>query len=141
MSLHIGQTDTLYHPLHPLSASEIEDVVSIVRREHGQVYFNTVTLLEPPKSELLEWLSNPEGAQKPHRQADVVVISPQWKLYDGHVSLTDGRIISWEHTPDIQRLITMEDLRLAEDFVRKEVTLGPLVMTKDLGLHEDCNKP
>jgi len=108
------------HPLDPLSGLEIEAATSLLRKEKGQLYFNAVTLLEPPKAELLPWLTDPDHTTRPARIADVVAITPDGKLMDGHVSLTEQKILSWDHTPEAQPLITMEDLQVVEHVVRKD---------------------
>lgn len=108
------------HPLDPLSALEIEIATSLLRKEKGQLYYNAVTLLEPPKSQLLPWLIDPEHSQRPARIADIVAITPDGKLMDGHVSLVENKIIKWEHSPNVQPLITMEDLQVVEHVARKD---------------------
>lgn len=110
----------LSHPLDPLSVSEILSAVSVVRQHHGNVDFNTVTLLEPPKSRLLKWIAQPKDENLPQRQADVVAIDRDGKVFDGHVDLTTGKIVSWEHTEDVQPLLTLEDLGGVEEALRKD---------------------
>jgi len=116
----VGNTFSPPHPLDPLSSLEIETATSLLRKEKGQLYYNAVTLLEPPKAQLLPWLSDPEHAERPQRIADVVAITPEGKVMDGHVSLTQGKVLSWENTPGVQPLITMEDLQAVEHVVRKD---------------------
>lgn len=108
------------HPFDPLSAAEIDTVVALVRKEHGSLNFNAVTLYEPRKSEMLAWLANPERSPRPARAADVVVIAPGGKVYDGVVNLDQKKIVEWNHTPNVQPLITMEDLQEVEHIVRKD---------------------
>lgn len=92
------------HPFDPLSGPEIEYAVAIVRREHGQLGFNAVTLAEPKKKEMLAWLADPT-AQRPKRQAEVVAISKDAGLYDGIVDLKDGKIVVWERLEGVQPLV------------------------------------
>jgi primary-amine oxidase len=108
------------HPFDPLSAAEIDAVVALVRKEHGSLNFNAVTLFEPRKAEMLAWLAEPEKAPRPARAADVVVIAPGGKVYDGVVDLNQKKIVEWNHTPNVQPLITMEDLQEVEHIVRKD---------------------
>lgn len=47
------------HPFDPLSKQEINRAVEIIRAEKGdQFYFNAVTLLEPRKAEMVQWLKS-----------------------------------------------------------------------------------
>lgn len=108
------------HPFDPLTTAEIDAAVGIIRAEHGTLRFNAVTLWEPRKVEMMAWLANPDSAPRPHRVADVVVIAPGGKIYDGVVDLTDKKIVEWKHTPDVQPLITMEDLQAVESLMRKD---------------------
>ncbi|KPI42590.1 Copper amine oxidase 1 [Cyphellophora attinorum] len=106
------------HPLDPLTFTEIESAVSILRSAHGKLYYNAVTLFEPPKAEMVKWLTGPEDAAKPDRKADIVCIGTDGKIYDGVVNLKTSAIEKWEHTPDVQPLITMEDLQAVEHVCR-----------------------
>jgi primary-amine oxidase len=108
------------HQFDPLTASEIEVAVSVLRKQHGKLYYNAVTLLEPPKAQMLNWLADPDHTQRPSRIADIVAIGTDGKVYDGHVDLTEHKVIKWECTPDVQPLITMEDLQIVEHVVRKD---------------------
>lgn len=108
------------HPLDPLSTVEIDAVVGIVRKEHGSLNFNAVTLYEPRKAQMMAWVSDPEDAPRPARAADIVAIAPGGKIYDGVVDLDQKKIIKWQHTPNVQPLITMEDLQEVEHVVRKD---------------------
>lgn len=93
------------HPFDPLSETEIEQAVGIVREEHSNVFFNAVTLGEPRKAEMMKWIKNPEHTPRPHRIADVVCIGKGSKVFDGIVDLTEGKILSWEMTEGVQPLV------------------------------------
>lgn len=117
---HVNATAAPPHPFDPLSSAEIDAVVALLRKEHGSLNYNAVTLYEPRKAEMMAWVTNPESAPRPVRRADVVVIAPGGKVYDGLVDLDNNKIIEWKHTPDVQPLITMEDLQEVEHVVRKD---------------------
>lgn len=108
------------HPFDPLTGPEIERAVAIIRSEHSEVFFNAVTLWEPRKAEMMQWIKDPNHTPRPHRVADVVCIGRGSKVYDGHVDLDEGKIVSWELTDGVQPLITMEDLQIVETIVRKD---------------------
>lgn len=97
------------HPFDPLSESEIEKAVSIVNAEHTNLYFNTVTLLEPKKKEMMEWLTDPTNVPRPHRVADVVAIGKGSKVYDGLVDLNDSKVIQLELTDGVQPLVRLSE--------------------------------
>lgn len=120
LAQHLTSSGGPTHPLDPLDLSEIEAAVSVLRAAHGKLFYNAVTLEEPPKVEMVKWLTNPEHAPRPARKADIVCIGTDGKIYDGVVNLTTGKIDKWEHTPNVQPLITMEDLQLVEHVCRKD---------------------
>jgi primary-amine oxidase len=93
------------HPFDPLSESEIEQAVALIRNEHTDVFFNAVTLWEPRKVEMMAWIKDPQHTQKPPRVADVVCIGRGSKVFEGIVDLTERRIISWELKDGVQPLV------------------------------------
>jgi primary-amine oxidase len=93
------------HPFDPLSESEIEQAVAIVRKEYSDVFFNAITLWEPRKAEMMKWIKDPEHTVRPHRVADVVCIGKGSKVFDAIVDLTEGKIVNWETTEGVQPLV------------------------------------
>ena len=120
MSAHLTGQVVPHHPFDPLSLDEIRKAVAIVRESHSDLHFNAITLCEPPKTEMMRWVENPNNAPRPKRIADVVTIGRGSKVYDGLVDLEEGKIISWELTEGVQPLITMEDLQVVESIVRQD---------------------
>ena len=121
LNLQVSGSGPAPHPFDPLSTAEIDAVTAIVRAEHGSsLNFNAVTLFEPRKAEMLEWLANEGMSSRPVRAADIVAISPDGKVYDGVVDLNEKNITRWEHTQGVQPLITMEDLQEVEHVARKD---------------------
>lgn len=108
------------HPFDPLSAAEIEEAVSLVRAAHGAFYYNAVNLWEPKKTEMLQWLQDPDQSPRPHRVADIVAIGKKGGVFDGLVDLDEKKIVQWESTEGVQPLITMEDLQVVEHICRKD---------------------
>jgi primary-amine oxidase len=103
---HVTGSAAPPHPFDPLTGAEIETAVAIIRKEHGQLFYNAVTLKEPPKVEMLKWLADPEHTPLPRRVADVVVIGKGSIVYDGHVDLKEGKLIKWEITEGVQPLVS-----------------------------------
>ncbi len=102
---HVAGTTPSAHPFDPLSASEIGKVTALVRKEHGSLFFNAVTVQEPRKTEMMAWLADPAHTVRPHRVADVVAIGKGSKVYDGLVDLDEEKILQWELTEDVQPLV------------------------------------
>lgn len=93
------------HPLDPLSLDEIQIAITVVKKAHGDVFFNVVSLHEPRKAEMTAWLADPEKTPLPVRIADVVVIAPGGAVYDGLVDLKTGTIIHWEKLDGLQPIV------------------------------------
>lgn len=127
MAVVSGEADALKdqacavrHPLSPLAPSEIAAVASIVRASPictERSRFETIELLEPPKSEV--------RAFKP---GDAIGRAARVNLFDADrigvtrltVSITEGRVLSQEHFPDQRPMIQLEQFMLIEDIVRAD---------------------
>lgn len=145
------------HPFDPLNLSEIETAISTVKSAHGNVFFNVVSLQEPRKAEMTAWLANPDAAPRPKRVAEVVVIAPGGKVYDGLVDLAETKITKWEFLDGEQPIaslflcpkraicqanalqITMEELQLVEHIVRKDPKVIEQCIISGIAL-EDMHK-
>jgi primary-amine oxidase len=103
---HVTGTTPPPHPFDPLSNAEIEKAAQIIRKEHGKVHYNAITLYEPRKKEMLKWLANPTHTPRPARIADIVAIAPGGKVYDGLVNLIKGNIIKWVQLAGVQPLVS-----------------------------------
>ncbi|KAI0906204.1 peroxisomal copper amine oxidase [Ustulina deusta] len=115
----VASSDLLPHPLDPLSQVEIQSAIDLVKKTHGELFFNVVSLHEPRKAVMAKWLEDP-SAPRPARIADVVVIAPGGKVYDGLVDLASGTITKWELLDGLQPIITMEELTAVEHVCRKD---------------------
>lgn len=123
------------HPLDPLSLEEIETVITSVKRAHGDVFFNVVSLHEPRKAEMSAWLASPDKLPRPARVADVVVIASGGKVFDGLVDVKTATIKHWEQLDGLQPIITMEELQAVEYVCRKDP--GVIEQCKISGIPEE----
>jgi primary-amine oxidase len=103
---HVSGSAPVPHPFDPLSNAEIESAAQTIRAVHGKLYYNAITLWEPRKKGMLKWLADPTNTPRPKRVADVVVIAPGGKVYDGLVDLGEGKIIKWEQMEGVQPLVS-----------------------------------
>jgi primary-amine oxidase len=120
VAFQVTATSPPPHPLDPLSATEIDTAVAVVREKYGNLNFNAVSLYEPRKAEMQAWLADPNKTPRPARCADVVAIGPKGKVYDGIVDLDQKKILEWKNTEGVQPIITMEELQQVEHIVRKD---------------------
>jgi primary-amine oxidase len=115
-------TATAVHPLEPLSAEEITTAVGLLR-ETGHVgdraRFVSVVLREPPKSEVLAF-DESRAAACAREVAAVVLDKADGRAYEATVSLTDGAVTRWEHVPDIQPQVMLEEFFETEEVVKAD---------------------
>lgn len=115
------------HPLDPLDATELKQVVSIVQKARGdddtQYIFSSVSLLEPLKDQVLAhlgWTSSSSASDTIERQAKVVLLDrPSGKIHELVVSLTKSAITRWDHpTVKGQPGIHVDEMDFAQDYIR-----------------------
>ncbi len=108
------------HPLDPLSAVEIGRAWEIVRAERApepRVRVIFIMLHEPAKKVVLA--HRPGDAVE--RAAFVVLVdSAAGKTHEAVVSLTQGRVLSWEHVPGAQPAIVLDEFVECEAAVRAD---------------------
>jgi primary-amine oxidase len=108
------------HPLDPLSAAEIERAWEIVRTERAlgpRVRVIFIMLHEPDKKIVL---SHRPGDAVERAAFVVLVDSGPGKTYEAVVSLSGGRVLSWEHVPGAQPAIVLDEFVDCEAAVRAD---------------------
>lgn len=115
-----GRTAAVRHPLDPLTAEEFRQAAGILRRDKevdGRWRFASIELKEPSKLALQEF----SGGDQISREAIVVC----WNRDDGQaykavVSLTDDRIVSWEHRAGEQPNITVDEWHECDEALHED---------------------
>ena len=108
------------HPLDPLTASEVERAWEIVRAQQApgprtRVVF--IMLHEPAKKVVL----GHRTGDHVERSAFVVLVdSAAGRTYEAVVSLTEGRVLSWEHVPGAQPALVLDEFVECEAAVRAD---------------------
>jgi primary-amine oxidase len=108
------------HPLDPLTADEIRQAASILRRDEGVTdrwRFASIELREPSK----QTVGDHEPGAACAREARVVC----WNRDDGQaykalVSLTEDRVVDWRHEPDGQPNMTGDEFYECDAAMRRE---------------------
>jgi len=108
------------HPLDPLSADEIARAWEIVGKERAlgpRVRVIFVMLHEPAKRVVLQH----RPGDTVERAAFVVLVdSATGKTYEAVVSVSAGRVLSWEHVPGVQPAIVLDEFVECEAAVRAD---------------------
>jgi primary-amine oxidase len=108
------------HPLDPLTGAEIERAWEIVRTQQAlgpRVRVIFIMLHEPDKKAVLA--HRPGDAVE--RAAFVVLADgASGKTWEAVVSLSQGRVVSWEHIPGAQAAIVLDEFFECEAAVRED---------------------
>jgi primary-amine oxidase len=108
------------HPLDPLSADEIRSAAAILRRDRGVTErwrFASIELREPSKQ-----------AARDHRPGDPIARAAEvvcWNRDDGavykaRVDLDGDRVTGWDHVPDGQPNMTVDEFAECNEALRRE---------------------
>src|SRR5690349_12266610 len=104
--------------LEPLSADEVRAAVRILMAEQQlpqKHRFIQVALREPDKAQVLASLASSNG-HAPDREAAVVLLDHDTRsTWEGVVSVSAGKVVSWEQVPDVQSPIAMEEFFECEE--------------------------
>ncbi|KAF7731274.1 hypothetical protein EC973_000690 [Apophysomyces ossiformis] len=126
------------HPLDQLTGDEIMLVANIVRKAKPEIdmVFNTITLQEPPKDVMLAyfgWVKSPKPITHIPREALVVALEKKtMKCYEAKVRLNDQRLLSWKYIPDVQPILTMDEMFEVEELILKDE--GVQAECRELGI-------
>jgi primary-amine oxidase len=111
------------HPLDPLSAEEIQQTSSILRRDAGvddRWRYASIGLREPSKAVVAE--HRPGAAIV--REAEVVCWNrDDEQTFKALVSLTGDSVLRWEHQPGVQPSLSVDEVHEADEAMRREPEL------------------
>jgi primary-amine oxidase len=100
------------HPLDPLSADEIRQAAAVLRRDQGvgeRWRFASIELREPPKRESIS------------RQAEVICWNrDDGAVYRARVDLEADRVLAWDHQPDGQPNMTVDEFHECDEALRRD---------------------
>src|SRR6266849_8246490 len=116
---NISPTSVL-HPLEPLAAEEITAAIQIARTERNlsdRVRFASVRLHEPPKEVVLNFKQNDPIT----REAFIILLdNTDGATYESIVSITEGKVISWQHIPGVQPSIMLDEFFECEQLLKRD---------------------
>ena len=110
---------TTSHPLDPLTAVEIERAKAILLAQRSlgdRVRFESILLNEPPKEVVLGF----KRGDAISREAFIVLFdNDTGATHEAIVSLNEGNVESWQHIPDVQPRITLDEFYECEIAVKE----------------------
>jgi primary-amine oxidase len=104
-------TTAIKHPLEPLTAAEVQLAVSLLKEQRKvtpTTRFVSVSLKEPDKEFVRRFT---EHSANPLRREAFAVLHDNStnSCYEAMLSLTDRKLLSWEHIPGVQPTMTMDE--------------------------------
>lgn len=121
MQQHLSDVFQATHPLHPLTAGEINAVTAILRAEKNlgllTTRFVSITLKPAPKPFVYAFT---KGSPFTREAFAVVLDSQTGQTYEAVVSLTQQAVISWKHIPGVQPTMTADEQIECEEVVKKD---------------------
>ena len=110
---------TTSHPLDPLTAVEIERAKAILLAQRSlgdRVRFESILLNEPPKEVVLGF----KRGDAISREAFIVLFdNDTGATHEAIVTLNEGNVESWQHIPDVQPRITLDEFYECEIAVKE----------------------
>jgi primary-amine oxidase len=112
------------HPLDPLSADEFSAVAAILSRDHGVAprdggwRIACIEMMEPAKADLAAFEQSGEAARPPRKAVVLCLQRAENATYKSVVSLTDGRVESFEHVPGVQANFTVDEFLECDEVLR-----------------------
>eukprot|EP00878_Enallax_costatus_P018606 GHUV01019596.1.p1 GENE.GHUV01019596.1~~GHUV01019596.1.p1 ORF type:complete len:681 (+),score=180.46 GHUV01019596.1:3034-5076(+) len=130
------------HPLHPLSAEEVQLAAAACRSHAARLQlpplrYNTITLQEPPKQQLLAYESG-QVLSLPRLAFCILQTPPEFAFYEALVDLrshvSTSAVVSWVKLNgsqlDGQPLATPDDCLLAEAIARDDPQVQQMVAAR-----------
>jgi primary-amine oxidase len=115
-----GGSTAILHPLDPLTAEEFRQAVAILRRDKGvdgRWRFASIELKEPSKRALRAFSSGEPIV----REALVVCWDREsGQVYKAVVSLSEDRVLSWQHRPGEQPNITADEYHECDEALHED---------------------
>ncbi|WP_448573513.1 primary-amine oxidase [Trichothermofontia sp.] len=108
------------HPLDPLSAAEISQVVEIIQQNRDltdAARFSYITLQEPPKAEVLAFTPGHDFSRKAFT---TVYEIEQNRIFEAVVDLNTQAIASWQEVSGGQPPLLWEDFETVDEIVRND---------------------
>ncbi|KAE8152064.1 copper amine oxidase [Aspergillus avenaceus] len=106
----------MFHPLDPLSATELRKVSQTLRAHHAptSLRFKVIDVLEPPKAELLAYLGDKNNrVSAPQRKAYTYYHKHgSFTLRKAKINLTTGKVEDDKEYPDTQGPADMDEIEL-----------------------------
>ncbi|RYL92802.1 primary-amine oxidase [Sporolactobacillus sp. THM7-4] len=120
MNSHTYIKTEIKHPLEPLTPTEVEQTVAILRNQKQlgpRIRFAQIVLKEPEKDFVLSF----QKGDPIDRQAFVILLDNETgKTYESIVSITNKQVISWKYISNVQPGFMLDEFEECEEAVKND---------------------
>lgn len=102
-----GAAAAAAHPMDPLSADEfgrVKEILKSAGHVNDDTRYPLITLLEPPKSEALNWRPGRDFSRRAR-----LVVRKGARVFTSAVDIKGGKVLSWEEKSDVQSSVMFEE--------------------------------
>ena len=95
------------HPMDPLSADEfgrVKEVLKSADHVDDSARYPLITLLEPPKEEVLSWRPGADFSRRAR-----LVVRKGARVFSAAVDIKAGKVLSWKEERDVQSSVMFEE--------------------------------
>lgn len=117
----LAQEAIISHPLNPLTETEINTAVTIVKEQKNlseTAIFPIIALQEPDKKEVLNFTPGKSFLRQVFLQIYEIELN---KTFTGTVDLNTKKLTSWQEIPHAQPAISSPDYAIAREVVRSDL--------------------
>ena len=117
----LAQETVISHPLNPLTETEINTAVTIVKEQKNlseTAIFPIITLQEPDKKEVLNFTPGKSFLRQIFLQVYEIELN---KTFTGTVNLNTKNLTSWQEIHNVQPAISSPDYAIATEVVKSDL--------------------
>lgn len=133
------QLEKVNHPLDPLTSKEIEETVSVLKKEgkyKESLRFTEITLKLPDKKKVWEWTFNHKEKQTFTRKAEFIALDGK-QVIEGEVDLSTNKLISWNPIDGVHGMVIIDDFATVQTAIESSMEFIKALKKRDI---EDVKK-
>jgi primary-amine oxidase len=108
-----------YHPLNPLTPSEIESVIEVLEAEgkyKESLRFTEISIKEPIKGDVWAWAFSKNKKEKLPREAAFIALDGK-QVIEGEVNLKTNKLTKWEEIASVHGMFILDDFITAQEAI------------------------
>ncbi|WP_221175961.1 primary-amine oxidase [Brevibacillus fluminis] len=122
------------HPLNPLSATEINTAVDVIKASphyKASLRFTQISLKEPDKAQVWKWVYGQKSTFQ--RIANVVLLDGK-NVIEGEVDLAAKSLVSWKPIEGVHGMVILDDFQTVQTAIEQSADYAEAL--KKRGIHD-----